>query len=265
MLEGKRILITGVVNRRSIAFATAERAQRLGAEVILTSFGRIRRMTERAATRLPKEAPVLELDVNSDRDLAHLPDLVSEHWDGVDGVLHAIAHAPGDALGGNFIGAPRASASEAFETSAYSFKALAEALEPMLGDHSASLVGLDFDATVAWPSYDWMGVAKAALESVSRYLARDLGPQGTRVNLISAGPIRTAAAGGVPGFSDLADAWSTGAPLGWDMDDATQVADTAAFLFSDLSRAISGEIIHVDGGFHSIGVTIQAPGSQNSI
>jgi enoyl-[acyl-carrier protein] reductase I len=259
LLQGKRILVTGVVNRRSIAFATAERAQRLGAEVILTSFGRIRRMTERAATRLPKNAPVLELDINSDRDLTHLPDLISEHWDGVDGVLHAIAHAPSDALGGNFMAAPRASAREAFETSAYSFKALAEALEPMMKSHRASLVGLDFDATVAWPSYDWMGVAKAALESVSRYLARDLGPQGTRVNLISAGPIRTAAAGGVPGFSDLADTWSTGAPLGWDTDDATQVADTAAFLFSDLSRAISGEIIHVDGGFHAVGAPTHTP------
>jgi len=259
ILEGKRILVTGVVNRRSIAFATAERAQQLGAEVILTSFGRIRRMTERAAARLPEPVPVLELDVNSDHDLGRLTDLLGEHWDGVDGVLHAIAHAPGDALGGNFIGAPRSSAGEAFETSAYSFKALAEALEPMMKGRGASLVGLDFDATVAWPSYDWMGVAKAALESVSRYLARDLGPRGIRVNLISAGPIRTAAAGGVPGFSDLADAWSTGAPLGWDMDDSTQVADTAAFLFSELSRAISGEIIHVDGGFHAIGAAPPQP------
>lgn len=255
LLSGKRILVTGVVNRRSIAFATAERAQQLGAEVILTSFGRIRRMSERAATRLPKVAPVLELDVNSDGDLDRLPDLLAEHWDGVDGVLHAIAHAPGNALGGNFLAAPRQSAAEAFETSAYSFKALAEALRPMMDSHEASLVGLDFDATVAWPSYDWMGVAKAALESVSRYLARDLGPNGTRVNLISAGPIRTAAAGGVPGFSDLAEAWQSAAPLGWEMDDATPVADTAAFLFSPLSRAITGEIIHVDGGFHAVGAS----------
>lgn len=255
MLSGKRILVTGVVNRRSIAFATAERAQQLGAEVILTSFGRVRRMTERAASRLPEPVPVLELDVNSDEDLSRLPDLVAEHWDGIDGVLHAIAHAPGDALGGNFIGAPRASAGEAFETSAYSFKALAESLKPMMDGRNASLVGLDFDASVAWPSYDWMGVAKAALESVSRYLARDLGSSGTRVNLISAGPIRTAAAGGVPGFCDLADAWSEGAPLGWDMDDSGPVADAAAFLFSDFARAISGSILHVDGGFHAIGAT----------
>ncbi len=252
MLGGKRILVTGVVNRRSIAFATAERAQQLGAEVILTSFGRIRRMTERAAARLPHPVPVLELDVNSDEDLGRLPALVGEHWDEVDGVLHAIAHAPADALGGNFLEAPRLSAAEAFETSAYSFKALAESLRPLMSD-PASLVGLDFDASVAWPSYDWMGVAKAALESTSRYVARDLGPQGIRVNLISAGPIRTAAAGGVPGFSDLADTWGNNAPLGWDSNDPTTVADTAAFLFSDLSRAITGEIIHVDAGFHAIG------------
>jgi enoyl-[acyl-carrier protein] reductase I len=253
LLQGKRILITGVVNRRSIAFATAERAQRLGAEVILTSFGRIRRMTERAATRLPREALVLELDVNSDEDLDRLPSLIGEHWDGIDGVLHAIAHAPGDALGGNFLAAPRQSAAEAFETSAYSFKALADSVRPLLSDQGASLVGLDFDATVAWPSYDWMGVAKAALESVSRYLARDLGPDGIRVNLISAGPIRTAAAGGVPGFTELADSWAEASPLDWDMNDPEPVADTAAFLFSDLSRRVTGEIIHVDAGYHAIG------------
>jgi len=255
LLAGKCILVTGVVNRRSIAFATAERAQQLGAEVLLTSFGRIRRMTERAAARLPHPVPVLELDVNNDEDLGRLSALVSEHWDQVDGALHAIAHAPADALGGNFLEAPRSSAAEAFETSAYSFKGLAEALRPMMSDQ-ASLVGLDFDASVAWPSYDWMGVAKAALESTSRYLARDLGRSGVRVNLISAGPIRTAAASGVPGFSDLAESWTTASPLGWDMDDPATVADTAAFLFSDLSRAMSGSILHVDGGFHAVGAAL---------
>lgn len=258
LLEGRRILITGVVNRRSIAFATADRAQQLGAEVILTSFGRIRRMTERAAGRLERPVPVLELDVNNEADLNRLPELIGEHWDRVDGALHAIAHAPAEALGGNFLGAPRSAAAEAFETSAYSFKALAESLRPLMTADDCSLVGLDFDATVAWPSYDWMGVAKAALESVSRYLARDLGPQGVRANLVSAGPVRTAAAGGVPGFSDLADAWADSAPLGWNADDPGPVADTVAFLLSDLSRGISGEIIHVDGGFHAVGAP--APG-----
>jgi len=259
MLAGKRILITGVVNRRSIAFAVAERAQELGAEVILTSFGRVRRMTERAAVRLPRPVDVIELDINNDRDLEALPAELSRRWDGIDGALHAIAHAPADALGGNFLGAPRASALQAFETSAFSFKALAEALTPLLGgpkrEGGGSLVGLDFDATVAWPSYDWMGVAKAALESTSRYLARDLGVAGHRVNLVSAGPIGTAAASGVPGFSDLAGQWRDQAPLGWDDRDPYPVADTVCFLFSDMSRAISGEIIHVDGGFHAVGAT----------
>jgi meromycolic acid enoyl-[acyl-carrier-protein] reductase len=252
ILAGRRILVTGVVNRQSIAFAIAARAQEEGAEVLLTSFGRIRRMTERAAKRLPEPAEVLELDVNQDADLAVLGDELGERWGGIDGAVHAIAFAPADALGGDFLATPRASAASAFETSAYSFKALAEALAPLLGDRG-SLVGLDFDASVAWPSYDWMGVSKAALESVSRYLARDLGPRGVRVNLVAAGPIRTAAASGVPGFAELEAAWSERAPLGWRVDDATPVADAALFLLSDLSRGTTGEILHVDGGAHAIG------------
>jgi meromycolic acid enoyl-[acyl-carrier-protein] reductase len=252
ILEGKRILVTGVVNRRSIAFSIAERAQEQGAEVLLTSFGRVRRMTERAAARLPKPPEVLELDVNSEADLGSLREELLGRWGGVDGAVHAIAFAPPDALGGDFLATPRASAQTAFETSAYSFKALAESLAPAMGE-GGSLVGLDFDATVAWPSYDWMGVAKAALESVSRYLARDLGSRGVRVNLIAAGPIRTAAASGVPGFAQLESAWADRAPLGWEVDDPTPVADAALFLLSDLARGTSGEILHVDGGAHAIG------------
>jgi enoyl ACP reductase len=252
ILEGKRILITGVVNRRSIAFSIAERAQEEGAEVLLTSFGRIRRMTERSAARLPQPPEVLELDVNSDEDLEALTMELGERWGRVDGAVHAIAFAPSDALGGEFLSTPRESAATAFETSAYSFKALAGAVAPLMSE-GGSLVGLDFDATVAWPSYDWMGVSKAALESVSRYLARDLGPSGVRVNLIAAGPIRTAAASGVPGFEDLESAWSDQAPLGWEVDDPSPVADTALYLLSDLSRAVTGEIVHVDGGFHAVG------------
>jgi enoyl-[acyl-carrier protein] reductase I len=253
ILAGKRILVTGVVNRRSIAFSIAERAQEQGAEVLLTSFGRIKRMTERAAARLPSPPDVLELDVNSDEDLAALREELGRRWGRVDGAVHAIAFAPPDALGGGFLTAPRASAVTAFETSAYSFKALAEALAPLMEEGGGSLVGLDFDATVAWPSYDWMGVAKAALESVGRYLARDLGPSGVRVNLIAAGPIRTAAASGVPGFEQLESAWSEQAPLGWEVEDPTPVADAALFLLSDLARGTTGEILHVDGGAHAIG------------
>jgi enoyl-[acyl-carrier protein] reductase I len=258
ILAGKRLLVTGVVNRQSIAFSIAERAQAQGAEVLLTSFGRVKRMTERAAKRLDPVPDVLDLDVNSDADLAALRGELESRWGRVDGAVHAIAFAPSDALGGDFLAAPRASAAAAFETSAYSFKALAEALAPLMEDGGGALVGLDFDATVAWPSYDWMGVSKAALESVSRYLARDLGPRGVRVNLISAGPIRTAAASGVPGFSELESAWGERAPLGWEVDDPAPVADAALFLLSDLARAIAGEIIHVDGGFHAVGAATPA-------
>jgi len=257
ILEGKKILITGIVNRHSIAFSIAERAQAQGAEVLLTSFGRVKRMTERSAARLEPAPEVLELDVNSDEDIAALRDELKQRWGTVDGAVHAIAFAPGDAIGGDFMATPRESAKVAFETSAYSYKALAEAVAPLMTDGGA-LVGLDFDATVAWPSYDWMGVAKAALESVNRYLARDLGAQGIRANLISAGPVHTAAASGISGFSDLEALWGDAAPLGWDPHDATQVADAALFLLSDLSRATTGEILHVDGGAHAVGAPPQS-------
>ncbi len=257
ILEGKRLVITGVITKDSIAFHAAEQAQREGAEVVLTSFGRARRMTERAAKRLPQEVDVLELDVNNPADLEALTESLRAHWGGVDGALHAIAFAPEDALGGRFMTTPSESAVAAFQTSAFSLKALAAALEPLM-EAGSSIVGLDFDATVAWPIYDWMGVAKAALESVSRYLARDLGPKGIRVNLVSAGPLGTVAARGIPGFESLADLWRAQAPLGWDAEDPTPVAGAICFLLSDYARAISGEIVHVDGGFHAIGAPGQA-------
>ncbi|MFN8160003.1 MAG: enoyl-ACP reductase FabI [Solirubrobacterales bacterium] len=251
ILEGRRILVTGVINRRSIAYSIAERAQSQGAEVLLTSFGRVRRITERAARSLPEPPEVLELDVNSDEDLAALAGELERRWGRVDGAVHAVAFAPPDAIGGNFMAAPRESAKQAFETSAFSLKALGEALLPVMGA-GGSIVGLDFDASVAWPAYDWMGVAKAALESTSRYLARELGPRGIRVNLVSAGPLSTAAASGIEGFSTLSIGWSEAAPLGWDSSDPAPVADCALFLLSDLGSGISGEIIHVDGGFHAV-------------
>jgi meromycolic acid enoyl-[acyl-carrier-protein] reductase len=253
LLEGKRLLVTGVLTKGSIGFSVAERAQQEGAEIVLTGFGRTRRMTERAAKRLPSPPPVLELDVNNPDDLSAL---ASSLDDGLDGVLHAIAFAPADALGGNFMSAPPESAELAFRTSAYSFKALASALAPLMSNKGGSFVGMDFDASVAWPVYDWMGVAKAALESVSRYLARDLGPSGIRVNLVSAGPIETPAAEGIPGFDGLAAMWGEQAPLGWDTSDPSAVADTVLFLLSDLSRRITGEIVHVDGGFHAMGAPL---------
>ncbi|HEX3616892.1 MAG TPA: enoyl-ACP reductase FabI [Solirubrobacteraceae bacterium] len=252
LLDGKRLLITGVITKDSMAFHVAQRAQAEGAEILLTSFGRVRRMTERAAQRLETPVDVLELDVNKPEDLDALAGELASRWDRVDGVLHAIAFAPEDALGGNFMTAPAESASIAFQTSAFSLKALAAALAPLMPAGS-SIVGLDFDASVAWPIYDWMGVAKAALESVSRYLARDLGAQRIRVNLVSAGPLGTVAARGIPGFEKLASLWQQQAPLGWDIEDPSVVAGPITFLLSDLSRGISGEIIHVDGGFHAIG------------
>jgi len=256
ILEGKRLVITGVITKDSIAFHAASRALDEGASVVLTSFGRARRMTERAAARLPAEVDVLELDVNRVEDLDALTASLRDRWGGVDGVLHAIAFAPEDALGGRFMTAPAESAGAAFQTSAFSMKALAAAVAPLMSSGS-SIVGLDFDASVAWPIYDWMGVAKAALESVARYLARDLGPSGIRVNLVSAGPLGTVAARGIPGFDSLASLWLQQAPLGWDVEDPGPVADTICFLLSDLSRAISGEIVHVDGGFHAIGAPAQ--------
>jgi enoyl ACP reductase len=256
MLAGKRLLITGVLTKGSIAYTVAERAQQEGAQIVLTGFGRTRRMTERAASRLPDPPDVLELDVNNPADFEALAADLRSRWGGVDGALHAIAFAPGDALGGNFMTAPPESAEVAFRTSAYSFKALAEALAPLM-DTGGSLVGMDFDAGVAWPIYDWMGVAKAALESVSRYLARDLGEQKVRVNLVSAGPVETPAAQGIPGFETLAGLWGKQAPLGWDTSDPAPVADTVLFLLSDLARGVTGEILHVDGGFHAMGAPLK--------
>jgi meromycolic acid enoyl-[acyl-carrier-protein] reductase len=252
ILEGKRLVITGVITKDSIAYHAAKRAQEEGAEIVLTSFGRVKRMTERAAQRLPTPADVLELDVNRPEDLEALTASLRERWGEVDGVLHAIAFAPQDALGGQFMTAPADSAAQAFVTSAYSLKALAAAVAPLM-PRGAGIVGLDFDASVAWPIYDWMGVAKAALESVSRYLARDLGPAGVRVNLISAGPLGTVAAQGIPGFEQLADLWRRQAPLGWDVSDPGPVARAICWLLSEYAEAISGEIVHVDGGFHAVG------------
>ena len=263
ILDGKRILVTGVVNRRSIAFSVAEQAQQAGAEVLLTSFGRVRSMTERAAKRLPHEPEILELDVNRPQDFETLREELRERWGGIDGAVHAIAFAPPDALGGDFLSTPRESATAAFETSAFSLKALAETLMPLYTNNSergnGSLVALDFDASVAWPAYDWMGVSKAALESAGRYLARDLGPHGVRVNLVSAGPLATPAASGIPGFNQLAEMWGSQAPLGWDVRDPSPVAHAIVFLLSDMSSGISGEIVHVDGGFHAMGAPVNVP------
>jgi meromycolic acid enoyl-[acyl-carrier-protein] reductase len=255
MLEGRRILVTGVLDRHSIAFATAARAQEQGAEVLLTGFGRTRRMTERAAKQLPEAVEVLELDVNSGEQLELLRAELEQRWGALAGLLHAVAYAPPDALGGGFLDTPLESAVTAYQTSAFSLKALVAGLLPLLeaAPDGAGVVGLDFDASMAWPAYDWMGVAKAALEAVSRYLAREVGPRAIRVNLVSSGPIETLAAGGIPGFMQLAEVWSQTAPLAWDTEDPGPVADAACFLLSPLARGITAEIVHVDGGYHAMG------------
>lgn len=258
LLEGKKLLITGVLTPQSIAFAVARRSQEEGAEIVLTGFGRGMSITEKVARRLPQPADVLDMDVN---DPAHLESVAREletRWGQLDGVLHAIAFAPEDALGGNFLTAPWESVATAFRTSAYSLKDLSVALLPLLRTRGGSIVSLDFDATVAWPAYDWMGVCKAALESVTRYVARDVGRDGVRVNCVAAGPLKTMAAKGIPGFDRYIDTWHRRAPLGWDVTDPNPVADAVLFLLSDLSRSITGEIVHVDGGFHAMGTDLSS-------
>jgi enoyl-[acyl-carrier protein] reductase I len=252
LLEGKRLLITGVLTDASIAFTVARLAQEEGATVVLTGYGRMS-LVQRIAQRLPTPPPVIELDVTSDPDLAALPERVREHVDGIDGVLHAIAFAPSAALGGNFLYTEWPDVATAVQVSAFSMKSLTMAVLPLMGADGLSVVGLDFDAAVAWPTYDWMGVAKAALESTSRYLARDLGPEGVRVNLVAAGPIRTMAAKSIPGFDAFESVWSTRAPLGWDLADPGPAAKACVALLSDWFPKTTGEIVHVDGGVHAIG------------
>jgi meromycolic acid enoyl-[acyl-carrier-protein] reductase len=250
LLEQKRILVTGVLNDASIAYTVARRAQEEGAEVVLSSFGRALTLTQRAARRLPREAEVIELDVTNAADLDALGERVGGK---LDGVLHAIAFAPESCLGGGFLTAPWDDVAVALQISAYSLKALAVACQPLMRS-GGSIVGLDFDnSRSAWPVYDWMGVAKAAFEATARYLARDLGPERIRVNLVAAGPLRTIAAKSIPGFDQFEAVWSERAPLGWDVKNAEPVASACVALLSDLFPATTGEMLHVDGGFHAIG------------
>jgi len=251
ILDGKRILVTGVITEASIAFHVAKVAQQEGAAIVLTGFGRVS-LVERIARRLPEPPPVLELDVTDPAQLESLPGRVSEHLDGLDGVVHAIANAPMGAMGGNFLNTPWEEVAAAMHVSAYSLKSLTKALLPLMGPGSA-VVGMDFDASRAWPTYDWMGVAKAALESTARYLARDLGERGIRVNLMSAGPLRTMSGKSIPGFEQFDGLWSSRAPLGWDLSNPEPAARGCVALLSDWFPATTGEIVHVDGGVHAMG------------
>ncbi len=251
LLAGKRLLVTGVITDQSIAFSVAKVAQEEGAQVVLTGFGRLS-LVERIAKRLPKEAPVIELDVTNTEHLAALEGKVREHVDGLDGVVHAIGFAPQSCLGGGFLDAPWEDVATALHVSTYSYKSLAMACLPMMG-RGSGVVGLTFDATLAWPVYDWMGVAKAGLESANRYLALHLGDRGIRANLVSAGPLRTMAARSIPGFDQFEDAWTQRAPLGWSLTDQEPAARACLALLSDWFPATTGEIVHVDGGYHAMG------------
>ncbi|MGH9302064.1 MAG: enoyl-ACP reductase FabI [Acidimicrobiales bacterium] len=254
ILGGKRIVITGVLTDASLAFAVARLAQAEGAELILTGAGRGLSLTKRTARKLDPVPDVLELDVTEPAHLVALADELDRRWGSVDGALHAIGFAPEVCLGGDVWRAGWDDVGVALNISTYSLKALTHALMPLMKKAGGgSVVGLDFDASVAWPPYGWMGVAKAALESLSRYLARDAGPDGVRVNLIAAGPIKTMAAKSIPGFSQFEDVWDQRAPLGWDVADPGAVAKACVALLSDWFPRTTGEIIHVDGGFHAIG------------
>jgi enoyl-[acyl-carrier protein] reductase I len=254
ILEGKRILVTGILNDASLAFGVAKLAQEQGAQVVATGFGRGMSITQRTVRKLPDKVDVLELDVTQPAHVDAVATELRSRWGGLDGALHAIAFAPESCLGGGFLEAPWDDVAVAVHVSAYSLKTLAAGLLPLMQDAGGgSVVGLDFDATVAWPVYDWMGVAKAALESTTRYLARELGPHQVRVNLVAAGPARTIAAKSIPGFSQFEDSWQARAPLGWDVKDSTSVAKACVALLSDWFPMTTGEMVHVDGGYHAIG------------
>ncbi len=253
LLDGKRVLVTGVLTDASLAFGVAELAQREGAEVVLTGAGRGLSLTRRTARKLPVEPEVLELDVTDPAHVAAVRDTLASQWGRVDGALHAVGFAPPSCLGGGFLEAGWDDVAVALHVSAYSLRAVADVVAPLMTD-GGSIVALDFDARVAWPAYDWMGVAKAALESTARYLARDLGPRRIRVNLVAAGPVKTLAAKSIPGFERFEDVWSDRAPLGWDVTDGSAVARASVALLSDWFPMTTGEMIHVDGGFHAVGV-----------
>jgi len=252
ILTGKRIVVTGVLTDASLAFGVAKLAQEEGAEVVLTGAGRGLSLTQRTARKLPHEAPVFEFDVTDPAHVDSVRESVRAHWGAVDGVLHSIGFAPANCLGEDIMEAQWSDVSVAIQVSAYSLKTLADAFVPLMTS-GGSFVGLDFDNTVAWPAYNWMGVAKSALESTSRYLARGLGPQNIRFNLIAAGPVKTMAAKSIPGFKKFEDVWDDRSPLGWDVTDSLPVAKSCVALLSDYFPATTGEIIHVDGGYHATG------------
>ena len=267
LLAGKRLLVTGVVTTDSIAFASAAAAIRSGAEIVLSTLGRDRDQAEATASQLPAPVAVLEADLTAPEDLASLSEEIRRSWGSLDGALHAVAFAPRDALAGDFLATDFDAITRAFHASTHSYASLAQLVSDLAPSDGGAIVGLDFDARGAWPVYNWMGVCKAGLEAVNRYVARDLGSRRIRANLVAAGPLHTRAAGGIPEFERLTSAWDAQSPLPWDPKDSAPVADTVCFLLSDLARMITGEIVHVDGGYHAMaaplwradGVSVDAP------
>lgn len=258
LLEGKRLLVTGVLTEASIAFTVARLAQEQGAEVVLTGFGRGLSITQRVAQRLPQPVDVLELNITDSAQIEAVAATLDDRWGALDGVVHAIGFAPSSAIGGDFLATPWEDVATAVQVSTYSLASLAKGMAELLRKAGGgAIVGLDFDATVAWPAYDWMGVAKAGLESACRYVARDLGEQQTRVNLVAAGPLRTMAAKQIAGFSEFEEVWAKRAPLGWDVTDAEPVARVVCALLSDWMPAVTGEIVHADGGAHAMGGNVR--------
>ncbi len=252
ILENKRIVVTGVLTDTSIAFGVAQIAQREGARIVLTGAGRGLSLTERTARKLDVAPEVVEFDVTVPEHVGSARDAVAASLGHVDGVLHSIGFAPAACLGDDMMAVGWEDVATAMHVSAYSLKTLADAFVPLM-PNGGSIVGLDFDNTVAWPAYNWMGVAKSALESLNRYLARELGPKRVRCNLVAAGPIRTMAAKSIPGFAKFEDIWDPRAPLGWDIHDSEPVARACVALLSDWFPATTGEIVHVDGGYHAVG------------
>lgn len=255
ILDGKRILVTGVLTDASLAFTVARLAIEEGAEIVLTGAGRGMSLTKRTARRLPVEPEVFELDVTEPEQATELASTLATKWGSLDGLVHAIGNAPATCLGGDILQADWPDVATAIQISTYSLKLLAGAFAGLLekSPGGGSIVGLDFDARVAWPAYDWMGVAKAALESLTRYLARDLGPRGIRVNLVAGGPVRTMAARSIPGFEKFEEVWDARAPLGWDVHDPEPIGRATVAMLSDWFPKTTGEMVHVDGGFHSTG------------
>ena len=257
VLKGKRVLIAGMSDRRSIGYAIAQEAQRQGAELILTSFGRMMSITQMTAKKLDPVPQILEMDVSKPSDIAEAVKQTERRWDRLDGLVHSVAYAPPDALGGQFLNTPWESVATALQVSAFSFKEMARGFLPLMQQHGGSMVTIDFDnSTAAWPKYDWMGVSKAALESVTRYLARDLGRYKIRVNAVCAGPLATLAASGIPGFKDFEEVWEKRAPLGWNLQDKSPVGRAVVTLLSDFLDMTTGELLHVDGGYHAMGTEL---------